>query len=85
MFTFMIGVISRLIMKGRNCLCPSTHIFLNGQTKQGRSYLLPNFRRALNFTIFMGPILRRLIVFGIVSISSLGYTMVTLEMCINYI
>lgn len=60
--------------------CPSTWISLIGQTKHGRFYLLPNFPHKLNFTIFMGPILRHLIVFGNTSINSLYVIIVTLEL-----
>lgn len=74
---------SSLIMMVRNCLCHSTQRFWNGQTKRRRFYLLPNFHRVLNFTIFMGPIFRPLIAFGNVSINSLGHTTVALRMRIN--
>lgn len=47
--------------------------------KHGRFCPLPNFPHKLNFTIFTGPILRQLILFGNASINSLDDTIVAPE------
>lgn len=67
-------------MMVRICHYPSTWRSWNGQIKHGRFCPLPNFPRKLNFTIFTGPILRQLIVFGNASTSFLYDAMVSSEM-----